>query len=517
MPPTRSFGLFTPQRSSTLLAMMDDYANYDGLGLAQLVRNKQVTPAELLDAAIDQAEAIDPQINAVIDKFYDEAHATLETLPAEAPFRGVPFLVKDILAAYRGRPMRSGSRLFADYVPDHDGEIVRRYKAAGVVTFGKTNAPEFGLMPVTEPELFGATLNPWDPKHTPGGSSGGSAAAVAARIVPIAHGNDGGGSIRVPASCCGLFGLKPSRGRNPIGPDCSEAWQGFACDHVLTRSVRDSAAMLDATCGPEPGGLHQLPNPERPFLDEVGAAPGKLRIALMATPLLGRSVHPDCVDGVEKAAQLCRELGHEVSEDAPAIDGEDFAKAFMTMVCAETGAAIRMAPALIGRQAKRSDVELATWILSMLGRHTSSVALVRAQQRIHAAVRQIGRFFENYDVLLTPTLSQPPLRIGELGLHGAQAVTAKLLAILNYPPLAALFSGIDAIAEDAFAFVSFTPPFNATGQPAMSVPLHWNADGLPIGIHFVGRHADEATLFRLAGQLEAAQPWEHRRPGIVAS
>lgn len=500
------------------VSVFREYSDYDALGLADLVRSKEVTPKELLEAAISQTVVLNPQLNAVVDTFFDEARTALGSLPAaDAPFCGVPFLLKDLLAPYAGRVMSGGSRLFAGYVPDHDAEIVRRFKAAGLVPFGKTNTPEFGLKPVTEPELFGPARNPWDLRRTPGGSSGGSAAAVAARLVPAAHGNDGGGSIRVPASCCGVFGFKPSRGRTPIGPDLSESWQGFSCDHVLTRSVRDSAALLDATCGPETGGLHHLPPPARPFLAEVGAPPGKLRIAFMKSPLLGRSVHQDCADSAEQAARLCSDLGHEVTEDAPAIDSEAFASAFMTMVCAETRATLDMAPALIGRRARRSDVELATWILGMLGRHASSAALVGAQRVMHTAVRQIGRFFASYDLLLTPTLSQPPIAIGGMDLHGAQATVAKLLARINFPPLAALFSGIDAIAEEAFDFVSFTQPFNASGQPAMSVPLYWNRQGLPIGVHFVGRPTDEATLFRLAAQLEAAQPWAHRRPPMLSA
>ena len=496
------------------MAAFDEYANYDGLGLAELVHKKEVTALELLEAAIAQIEAVNPKVNAVIDQFFEEAAGSMEALEPDAPFCGVPFLMKDILTAYAGRPFRSGSRLYRDYVPEHDGEMAVRFKAAGLVVLGKTNAPEFGLMPVTEPELFGATRNPWDLSLTPGGSSGGAAVAVATRMVPIAHGNDGGGSIRVPASCCGVFGLKPTRGRNPIGPDVSEAWQGFASDHVLTRSVRDSAAILDATCGPEIGALNASPRRGGAFLDQVATSPGKLRIAFTTAPLLGHRVHGDCIVGVEETVRLCRNLGHDVIEAAPAIDGMDFARAFMTMVCAETRAQIEGSREITGRSAKAGDVETETWILGLLGKGTSAAALIEAQHRMHRAAREIGRFFENHDVLLTPTLSQPPLKIGSLQQRGIQRVVSKMLTRINSPSLVKLFANIDALADEAFDFVSFTPPFNATGQPAMSIPLHQTSEGIPIGMHFVGRFGDESTLFRLAGQLEEARPWADRSPAL---
>ncbi|HEX9093115.1 MAG TPA: amidase, partial [Coriobacteriia bacterium] len=401
-----------------------------------------------------------------------------------------------------------------DFVPDHDSEMVRRYRAAGVIVVGKTNTSEYGLVPVTEPELFGPTNNPWDPARTPGGSSGGSAAAVAARMVPLAHGSDGGGSIRIPASCCGVFGLKPTRGRNPVGPDLGEDWQGMACDHVLTRSVRDSAAMLDATAGPDVGAPYHAPPPRRPFLDEVGADPGRLRIAFTQTPLLPGTVHDDCVAGLEATVKLCEDLGHEVVEAAPQIDGMAFARAFMTMVCGETRADIEEAEILLGRKATSRDFEPATWAVGLVGGRITAAEFSKAVRLLKRSARQIGQFFEGFDMLLTPTLPTPPVVTGAFQPKRAEAFATKLLAGLDAAGLITALAGTEGRAEQVFEFMPYTPLFNATGQPAMSVPLHWNDRGLPIGMQFVGRFADEATLFRLAAQLEVAKPWFGRVPPI---
>ena len=489
-----------------------DYEEYDGLGLAELVRSKEVKPSELVEEAINRIEKLNPQINAVIHRMYDLAREATEGELPDGVFRGVPFLLKDLMADYAGVPMRKGSRFHSDFVSDHDNEMVKRFKAAGLIVLGKTNTPEYGLVPVTEPELFGPSNNPWDLTRTTGGSSGGSAAAVAARMVPLAHGNDGGGSIRIPAACCGLFGLKPTRGRNPVGPDLGEAWQGLACDHVLTRSVRDSAAILDATAGPDVGALYYATPPSRPFLDEVGVDPGELRIAFTSKPFLGSSVHKDCVKGLETTVELCKDLGHEVVEAAPRVDGKAFAKAFLTMVCGETRADIEEAEVLFGRKATSRDYEPATWAVGLLGTQITSAEFSRAIRLLQRGARQIGQFFEDYDVLLTPTLAMPPLVTGALQLEGAEAFATKLLGSLNAGSLISALGGIDALADQAFEFIPYTPLFNVTGQPAMSVPLYWNDEGLPIGMHFVGRYADEATLFRLAGQLEQARPWFDRIP-----
>lgn len=490
-----------------------DYDKYDGLGLAELVRKKEVKSSELVEEAINRIEKLNPQLNAVIHKMYDLAREAVEGSLPDGPFKGVPFLLKDLLAAYAGVPLRNGSRFYKDYVPDHDSEIVRRYKASGVIILGKTNTPEYGIMPVTEPELFGPTNNPWDLTRTAGGSSGGAAAAVAARMVPLAHGGDGGGSIRIPASCCGVFGLKPTRGRNPSSLDF-EIWQGSVCEHVLTRSVRDSAAMLDATAGPSAGAPYYAMPPSRPFLDKVGADPGKLRIAFTSTPFLGHSVDDDCIKGLEATVELCQDLGHEVVEAAPQLSGRAFARAFLTMLCGEVRADIEEAEALLGRKATSKDFETNTWALGLLGRRLSAGVFTKAIRQLQRTSRQIGRFFADYDVLLTPTLSMPPVVTGTLLPQGVEAFVLKLLANLNAGGLLSALGAIDTAADNVYEFVPYTILFNATGQPAMSVPLYWNDAGLPIGMHFVGCYGAEATLFRLAGQLERAKPWFDCSPPI---
>lgn len=493
----------------------NNYEQYDGIGLAELVRNKEVMPSELVETAISRIEKFNPQLNSVVHKMYDLAREAAEGDLPDGPFKGVPFLLKDLMAAYAGVPMRNGSRFYKDYVPDHDYELVRRFKSAGLIIVGKTNTPEYGLAPVTEPELFGPANNPWDVSCNAGGSSGGSAAAVAARMVPLAHGSDGGGSIRIPASCCGVFGLKPTRGRNPTGPDYGELWHGFACDHVLTRSVRDSAAMLDATAGPDVGAPYYAALPSRPFLNEVGEDPGRLRIAFTSKPFLQATVHEDCVKGLEEAVKLCKDLGHEMIEANPQIDRAAFTRAFLIVLCGEIRAAMEESEALVGRKATYSDFEPATWVIGLLGRKFRAAEFSRAVYMLQNSARQIGQFFEEYDILLTPTLAMPPVVTGALQIRGIKALAMKVLGRLNAGGLINAFAGIDSLAEEAFEFIPYTPLFNTSGQPAMSVPLHWNDAGLPIGMQFVGRYGDEATLFRLAAQLEQAKPWSARRPPIL--
>jgi amidase len=487
-----------------------EYRNYDGLGLAELVRKKEVAPIDLVEEAVRRIEALNPQLNAVIHKMYDSARKLAQGRLPDAPFAGVPFLLKDLVAACANEPIRKGCRFFADYVADHDTELVARFKAAGLIILGKTNVPEFGLAPVTESALFGPCRNPWDVTRTPGGSSGGSAAAVAARMVPMAHGNDGGGSIRAPASCCGLFGLKPSRGRIPTGPDYGDLWLGFAVEHVLTRTVRDSAAMLDVTAGPDVGVCYVAPPPGRPFLEEVAAPPGKLRIAFTSKPFMGRTVHADCLEGLEATAKLLQELGHEVAEAAPEIDGQAFATAYVKAICGDVRADIEEAEELIGRKATPKDFEPATWAFGLMGQQVSSAEAARSLRFLQGCTRHIGRFFENYDVLLTPTLSMPPVTLGALGLKPAEVLFLNVLSRLNAGWVLRAMRAADVSSSKIWEFIPYTPVFNVTGQPAMSVPLHWNAEGLPIGMHFVGRYGDEATLLRLAGQLEEAKPWFER-------
>lgn len=493
---------------------MDDFASHDGTSLAELIRTRQVSAREVVTASIERIDAVNPRLNAVVHRMYESALAQSDSVAPDAPFAGVPFLLKDLLAWYAGEPMTSGSRLFRNWIPPHDTEIVRRYRNAGLIVVGKTNTPEFGLTPYTEPELFGPARNPWDPARTTGGSSGGSAAAVASAMVPIAGGGDGGGSIRIPASCCGLFGLKPTRGRTPAGPVAGEHWQGAAIEHCLTRTVRDSAAILDAISGPDVGAPYWAQPPVSPFLDEVTTAPARLRIAFTSTPLLGHDVHDDCKAALDDAAKLLESLGHELVEREPEIDRQSFNRAFLTIICGEVHAAILEAKAYAGLNANPANVEYTTWALHLLGRRMSAGELVRAQHYLWTAARRIGKFFEGVDVLLTPTMAVPPFLVGSLQPPSHERVLLKMLGRLRAGGVLRLLHALEQTADKIFDAFPYTPAFNVTGQPAMSVPLFWNADNLPIGVQIVGRYGDESTLFRLAGQLEQARPWKDRRPPI---
>lgn len=493
-----------------------DYVSLDGLGLAELVRAGEVTATELVEAAIRRADEVNPALNAIVHPMYEEAREQAAALDGEdvgGPFRGVPFLVKDLVSLVAGQPFTKGSRMMEGYVPDHDTELVRRYRASGVVLMGKTNAPELGLVPVTEPALFGPTRNPWDPERSPGGSSGGSAAAVAAGIVPLAGGDDGGGSIRIPASCCGLFGLKPTRGRVPTGPDYGELWRGAVVQHVLTRSVRDSAAMLDAVRGPDLGAPTVAPPPARPYLEEVGADPGRLRVALTTAPLLpADGVHDDCRAAVHDAAELLSDLGHRVVEDAPVFDGEAFAEAFVVMVGAELGADVRAMEEVTGRTRSPRLLEPETWALLAMGEGLDAETYAAALRTLEREARAAKTFFQDHDLLLSPTLAQPPLPIGTFGASTTEKRLVRLFGSLGMNGLIRRLAPVETLARDAFDYTPWTPVFNVTGQPAMSVPLFWNGEGLPIGVHLAARFGDEATLFRVAAQLEEARPWAERRP-----
>ena len=495
---------------------MNDYSSHDGMALAAMVRHGDVSPRELVTAAIERIEALNPRINAVVHKMFESALAQADAPLGAGPFHGVPFMLKDLLSWYAGEPITSGSRLYSGWIPPHDTEIVQRYRKAGLIVVGKTNTPEFGLTPYTEPELFGPTRNPWDLDRTTGGSSGGSAAAVASGMVPWAGGGDGGGSIRIPASCCGLFGLKPTRGRTPTGPIAGEIWQGAVVEHCLTRSVRDSAAMLDAISGPDIGAPYYATPPDRPFLSEVGADPGRLRIAFTSEPLLGHTVHDDCKSALADAVALLESLGHDLIEASPPVSRDEFNRAFLTVVCGELKADLLEAKRLTGRTAGPDNVEFTTWALNLLGGELSSGAFVTAERYLRRTSRCVGEFFTGYDVLLTPTLSVPPFPVGSLQPPAHERTLLKVLGRLRAGNVLRLLGALEQAAEKIFDVIPYPPLFNVTGQPGMSVPLYWNAANLPIGIQVVGRYGDEATLLRLAGQLEAARPWKDRRPPIFA-
>ncbi|MGD9241629.1 MAG: amidase family protein [Desulfobacterales bacterium] len=493
-----------------------EYDQYDGLGLAELIRKREVSPAEICEEAITRIERVNPTLNAVITPMYELARKAVQNNLPDGPFSGVPFLLKDLLGDFAGVPQTMGSKACKNYIPARDSELVKRYKQAGLVILGKTNIPEFGLKGITEPELHGPTRNPWNTDHTPGGSSGGSAAAVASGMVPLASANDGAGSIRIPAACCGLFGLKVTRGRTPNGPIHGRTWQGAVVEHVISRSVRDSAAMLDATQGPDVGAPYIIPPPRRPYLDEIQQSPGPLRIAYNTLSPIDTAVHPQCIRAVEQTVGLLEELGHKVEEARPDVDGRALAKGLILLYSGEMAAIMDDLVPLLGRKAKPSDVESITWTLALLGRTYSAAHIVKAKREWELAARIMGRFHEAYDIYLTPTLAYPPVKIGELDPKPIELALLKIINALGLGRLLIASGVIDKLAVDNLSKTPFTQLANFTGQPAMSVPLYWTADQLPCGVHFMARYGDEANLLRLAAQLEKAQPWFNRRPPVFA-
>ena len=502
-----------PASAKLPVVRFPEYDRLDALGLAELVARGAVSAAEVLEAALERADVRNPPINALVSRFDAEARVRARAPLPRGPLAGVPFLLKDLATAWAGHPLTDGSRALRDVVAADDSGVVQRLKAAGLVLFGQTSTPEFGIRPVTEPQLRGPSRNPWSLAHTPGGSSGGSGAAVAARIVPAAHGNDGGGSLRIPASCCGVFALKASRGRVSWGPLQGAVLSGLATQGVLTRSVRDSAAFLDVLAGACPGDPYGAPPPARPFLAEVGVPPGRLRVAVTRRSLFGRFTNRECEEAVERAARLLTDLGHDVEEAHPDIAREPLIRAYLTTSAAQTAADVAHATAAVGRRPRRGELEPETRLLAAAGRHLSACALVVAEAEMHRAARAMAAFHAAYDVLVTPTLAQPPQRVGGLDLTRGERLGIRLAA--GVPLRRVLDYIFDELSPRSFDATGNTMLFNQTGQPAMSVPLHFSADGLPIGVQVVGRFGEETTLFRLAAQLEEAQPWAGRLPPLV--
>jgi len=477
-----------------------DLARLDATAQAELVRSGDASPTELVDAAIERIERVDPELHAVIHRRFEAARAEAAGSLPDGPFRGVPLLLKDMDGSLAGAPLHLGNRLLRDlhHVADQSDHLVRQLLAAGFVVVGKTNAPEFGLVPTTEPLAYGPTHNPWAPDRSPSGSSGGSAAAVAAGMVPVAHAGDGGGSIRTPAGHCGIFGLKPSRGRVSVGPDLGEAWAGFIVRHAVTRSVRDSAAVLDAIAGPMPGDPYTAPAPVRPYLDEVGRDPGRLRIGVRTTaPGELAPVHPECVAAVEHAAHLLESLGHVVEPVAiPALDAGELVGSFVSVMVASVAFEMNRLAEIAGRPLTEDDVEPLTWAQYQMGLATTAAQYVEAIAAAHRFTRDVVAWWQTgYDLLLTPTTAEPAPFLGDL------------LSTTDDPmrPL-----------TRALPFAVFTVPANVTGQPAMSVPLYWTADDVPVGVQLVADQYREDVLVRVAAQLEAAQPWSTRRPRVSA-
>jgi amidase len=473
----------------------------DACAQAELVRTGGVSPTELVDDAINRIEKLNPQLNAVIRTRFDEARREAASSLPNGPFRGVPMVLKDLLCYWAGEQIHEGMDLPKEvgYVAQVDQELTRRFRAAGFVVVGRTNTPELGILPTTEPLAYGPSHNPWDPGRSTGGSSGGSAAAVASGMVAVGHANDGGGSIRIPASECGLVGLKPSRARVPLGPEFGDIMGGLVCELAVTRTVRDTAAVLDAVAGPAPGDPYAASAPDRPYVEEVGAHPGRLRIGVQTEAFGGDvATHPDCVAAAEAAAALLEAAGHHLEATrVEALASQEVTEKFILVW--STGTAYDLDhywPAKVGRPITQDDVEPLTWALAEVGRSVTAAQFLAARDRMSALGRAVARWYERgFDLLLTPTLSEPPPRLGEFD-SGRDN------------PLHGLFR--------AASLCAFTPQFNATGQPAMSLPLHWNADGLPIGVQLVAPYGREDILLRVASQLEEVAPWAQRRTPISA-
>jgi amidase len=473
----------------------------DATEQAELVRRGELSPAELVDAAIARIEELDPRLNAVILPAFERARRQAKDLEragrtADVPFRGVPFLMKDLGGAEAGAPYTAGMRVLkeAGFVEPQDSYLAARLRGAGFVSLGRTNTPELGLLPTTEPEAWGATRNPWDPAHSPGGSSGGSAAAVASGMVAAAHASDGGGSIRIPAAHCGLVGLKPTRGRCSFGPSLGERWAGFSCELVVTRSVRDSAALLDVLAGPMPGDPYFAPPPARSFREAAAGDPGRLRIGFLArSPREGIHVDPECAEVVGRAARALEGLGHRVEESHPAaLEGSEAVGAFVRVVACNVARALETAGERVGREVGAADVEPLTWAVAEHGRKTSVAQYLASLEFVHRLGRRMAGWWEQgFDLLLTPTTAAPPPRLGELGSTREEP----LRGFLRSAP-----------------FGAFTSPFNQTGQPALSLPLHWTASGLPVGAQLVAAYGREDLLLGVAAELERALPWRGRRP-----
>jgi amidase len=484
----------------TLLTTTDELAALDATAQAALVRRGELTAEELVDAAIARIERVNPELNAVIHPRFERARAEAPAA-ASGPFRGVPIVVKDLDGSLDGEPLHLGNRLLRDLarMGDHDSYLFTKLRAAGFVIVGKTNTPEFGLLPTTESLAYGPTRNPWNPGCSPGGSSGGSAAAVAAGLVPVGHAGDGGGSIRIPASACGLVGLKPTRGRVSLGPTEGEVWSGLVARHVLTRSVRDSAAVLDLIAGAMPGDPYAAAPPTRPFRDEVGAEVSRLRVGVRAATVPGElvAVDPACIAAATEAGALLESLGHDVTYDAPAaLDELELVDVFLTIVATATARDVERLAAVAGRAVRPDDVEAFTWAQYEAGRAISATDHIAAVERASAWSRRMARWWaadgDAFDVLLTPTMAAPPAPLGRIRSEDAEG------AILEATP-----------------YVAFTVPSNVTGQPAMSVPFAWH-HGLPIGVQLVAASGREDVLLRVAAQLERARPWTDRRPVITA-
>lgn len=477
-----------------MTSIAEQTGRLDATELSSLVKNKEISVPELVDSAIERLEKVNGQLNAVITPMYREARTSATNQPLRGPFPGVPFLVKDFLAEVKGVRFTEGSAFLDEHVPSDDTELIARFRDTGLLFIGKTNTPEFAIGATTEPKRFGATYNPWNTNLTPGGSSGGSAAAVAARVVPMAHANDVAGSIRIPASCCGLVGLKPSRARVSLSPLYGDVFGGMLSEFAVTRSIRDTAALLDAVAGPVTGDPYSLPLPGRPYSQEIKYEPGKLRIGFSTVTPLGDDLDPECERAVSAAAKLCADLGHEVDERAPDYDAMRLWTNLTTILASGLAWAMQDWSRRLDQPLTENSFEPFVWAFGERGRSISATDYLLAVQDLQAEVRRYSRFFESYDLWLTPTLGKPPVPLGTLKYDGDPVELRRRTA----------------------RFSPFTYIANATGQPAISLPLHWSENGIPIGVHMTARVGEESTLLRIAAQLEQVQPWADRLPTVCA-
>ncbi len=477
---------------------LTDYSSYDGLGLASLVARKEVTPEELLDTALAAVAKVNPKLNAVLQTLPEMAAREIAAQPPTGPFAGVPFVIKELVLHAKNVRLDSGCRLAQGAVPAEDSELMARFRRTGLVLMGTTQTPELGYNPTTETVLFGPVHNPWDLSRSAGGSSGGSGAAVAAGIVPVAHANDGGGSIRIPASCDGLVGLKPTRDRVPTGPDYADPLCGLAIEFAVTRTVRDAAALLDAVAGPDVGAPAMIAPPARPYAQEVGEAPGRLRIAWTATPASGEKIDPECVRAVHDTVRTLEGLGHTMIEGGPTYDWDAFLANVHLIWAAFTALSVDSAARSLGRKPGPDNLEAVTLACYEDGKRISALDLLYSLSYGNTLSRSVGAFFETVDALVTPTMARPAAPLGELNQNKA---------------------GMTAMewTRQVFTYCPFTPLFNSTGQPAISLPLHMTLAGLPVGVQIAGRFGDETTLIRLASQLEQARPWSERKPPVHVS
>lgn len=494
----------------------NDYRQYDATGLAELVKQKAVTPVELLEVAIKRAEAVNPSINAIVTPLHDVAREQIKKINPQAPLAGVPFLLKDLGPQLKGTRYASGSRILKDFISTENSVVTDRIQEAGLVIFGKTNTPEFGLTPWTEPALFGPARNPWDLSRTTGGSSGGSAAAVAAGIVPMASANDGGGSIRIPASCNGLFAMKPTRGRVTLGPYFGEGWGGAVSEGVVSRSVRDSALYYDLVHGSSEGDPYHIIPPEHPFVHEITRTPQKLKIGYCTQMPVGlnKPVDEENIKAIEHTVNLLRSLGHEATEVTLPYKKEVLTELLYAMVYGETSATLDYIGEGRGRKPQRHEVEPNTWLLYKLGKSFSANAFALAKLKWNEVNRQLATFHRDFDLLLTPTLGMRPFTIGAMNNSPAEEIALRVMNALGISTVVRYTGMIEKIAEKTFHWIPYPPLANITGQPAMTVPLYWTSENLPIGVMFTAPWNDEATLFQLAAQLEKAQPWFNRVPTL---